>query len=73
VASYGVWPRALSDDCPEESVKDKHSTASSGLIKIQLSKSSKSRTEKKSKPDEEKTDSEDEEDVLLRRDHERSR
>jgi len=70
--AYGL-EEALSDDCPEESVKDKPSTASSDLIKMRLSKSSKSRTEKKSKPVEEKTDSEDEENVLLRREQERSR
>jgi len=53
--------------------QDKPSPDSSDLIKMKLSKSSKSRTDKKSKPVEEKIDSEDEEDVLLRRDQERSR
>lgn len=64
---------ALSDDCPEDSAKDKPSTASSDLIKMKLSKSSKSRPDKKSKPVEVKTDSEDEEDVLLTREQEQSR
>jgi len=63
----------LSDDCPEDSVKEKPSTASSDLIKMKLSKSSKSRPDKKSKPVEVKTDSEDEEDVLLTREQEQSR
>ncbi|XP_050742260.1 spliceosome-associated protein CWC27 homolog isoform X2 [Drosophila biarmipes] len=64
---------ALSDDCLEESGNDKPSTASSDLIKMKLSKRSKSRPEQKSKPVEEKTDSEDEEDVLLTREEEQSR
>ncbi|XP_037721887.1 spliceosome-associated protein CWC27 homolog [Drosophila subpulchrella] len=64
---------ALTDDCPEDSVNDKPSTASSDLIKMKLSKSSKSRPDKKSKPVEVKTDSEDEEDVLLTREQEQSR
>jgi len=40
---------------------------------MKLSKSSKSRPDKKSKPVEVKTDSEDEEDVLLTREQEQSR
>eukprot|EP00099_Drosophila_melanogaster_P021316 NP_648508.1 uncharacterized protein Dmel_CG10907 [Drosophila melanogaster] len=63
----------LSDDCPEDSVKDKPSTASSDLIKMKLSKRSKSGADKKVQPVEEKSDSEDDEDVLLTREEEQSR
>ncbi|KAH8363929.1 hypothetical protein KR084_000620 [Drosophila pseudotakahashii] len=63
----------LSDDCLENNDKEKASTASSDLIKMKLSKSSKGRADKKSKPVEEKTDSEDEEDVLMTREQEQSR
>ncbi|EDW94194.1 spliceosome-associated protein CWC27 homolog [Drosophila yakuba] len=63
----------LSDDCPEDSVKEKPSTASSDLIKMKLSKRSKSGAEKKAQPVEEKTDSDDDEDVLLTREEEQSR
>lgn len=63
----------MSDDCPEDSVKDKPSTASSDLIKMKLSKRSKSGADKKVQPVEEKSDSEDDEDVLLTREEEQSR
>ncbi|EDV51465.1 spliceosome-associated protein CWC27 homolog [Drosophila erecta] len=63
----------LSDDCPEDSVKEKPSNASSDLIKMKLSKRSKSGPDKKAQPVEEKTDSDDDEDVLLTREEEQSR
>ncbi|XP_043647302.1 spliceosome-associated protein CWC27 homolog [Drosophila teissieri] len=63
----------LSEDCPEDSVKEKPSTANSDLIKMKLSKRSKSGADKKAQPVEENSDSDDDEDVLLTREEEQSR